>query len=395
MMKSRNKLSFIVIVIFIFLIYPFFQGFGSVCAMELREALPEMNAIEQEDTYAKSMAVIERDSGRLLYQKNSDQKMAMASTTKIMTALVVIKNCTDLDEVFQIDSRAVGVEGTSLYLRKNENKSVRELLYGLMLPSGNDAAVALACRIAGGNDEFCVLMNEEAERIGAINTSFVNPHGLDEKNHYTTAYDLALITAEAMRNDIFKEIVATKNTRVSGNKEVSAKLLNNKNKLLSTVEGCNGVKTGFTDNAGRCFVGSVERDGMNLIGVVLNCGPMFEEIERLLEKGFKEYKVYELLASYSPGPKIKVNKGVDVFVETLSRKKFLYPLREDEYMKVKYEVDVPDFIEAPVEKEKVVGEMRIKIDNCLLFKEKIYTMNYVESTKFFDKLEKVIDYWNI
>ncbi len=258
-----------------------------------------MNSKQETASYAKSMALIERDSGRLLYQKNSDHKLAMASTTKIMTALVAIKNCTNFDEKFKVDPRAVGIEGTSLYLHKDEEKSVRELLYGLILPSGNDAAMALACRIAGGQEEFCKMMNEEAKRLGAVNTNFVNPHGLDEEGHYTTAYDLALITAEGMKNEIFRDIVATKKITVSGNEEVSAKFLKNKNKLLWSLEGCNGVKTGFTDNAGRCFVGSVEKDGMTLICVVLNCGPMFEEVEKFINIGFENYKIYDLLPAYS------------------------------------------------------------------------------------------------
>lgn len=357
--------------------------------------LNQVNATESTMTYAKAMAVVERDSGRLLYQKNSDEKLAMASTTKIMTALVALNNCTNLDEIFKVDDRAVGIEGTSLYLRKNEEKSVRELLYGLMLPSGNDAAVALAYRISGSEDEFCRLMNEEAQKVGAVNTNFANPHGLDEDGHYTTAYDLALITAEAMKNDTFREIVSTKNVRVSGNEEVAAKPLKNKNKLLWSVESCNGVKTGFTDNAGRCFVCSIERNGMTLICVVLNCGPMFEEAEKLLSVAFENYKNYELLSAYSPNQKISVVKGVESSVDTMTRRKFSYPLTIDEYAKIEYVVELPDNLEAPVEKEQIVGEIQIKLNNHLLFSEKIYTINDVESTKFFDKLEKVIDYWNI
>lgn len=358
-------------------------------------SITQMNDTEETNTYAKAMAVIERDSGRLLYQKKSNEKLPMASTTKIMTALVAIKNCKDLDEKFKVDNRAVGIEGTSLYLRKDEEKSVRELLYGLILSSGNDAAMALACRIAGSEEEFCKLMNEEAKRIGAINTNFTNSHGLDKEGHYTTAYDLALITAEAMKNDLFKEIVATKRTKVSGNQEVEEKFLRNKNRLLWSVEGCNGVKTGFTDNAGRCFVCSIEKNGMTLICVVLNCGPMFEEAEKLLFTAFDNYKLYTLLSAYSPNKEIQVTKGVDKSVETLTRRHFSYPLTLEEYAKIEYDVELPESIEAPVEKEQIVGELKIKLDNHLLFSEKIYTMNYVESTKFFDKVEKIIDYWNI
>lgn len=355
----------------------------------------QVNTTTESISYAKAMAVVEKDSGRLLYQKNSSEKLAMASTTKIMTALVALKNSTNLDEVFEVDDRAVGIEGTSLYLRKNEEKTLRELLYGLILPSGNDAAIAIACRVSGSEEEFCKLMNDEAREIGAVNTNFTNPHGLDEEGHYTTAYDLALITAEAMKNDTFKEIVATKNVRVSGNKEVAAKLLKNKNKLLWSLDGCNGVKTGFTDNAGRCFVGSMEKNGMTLICVVLNCGPMFEESEKFLLTAFQNYKNYELLSAYSPNQAVSVIKGEEKTVDTMTRRKFSYPLTIEEYAKIEYEINFFENLEAPIEKEQIVGEMKIKLNNHLLFSEKIYTINNVESTKFFDKLEKIIDYWNI
>jgi D-alanyl-D-alanine carboxypeptidase (penicillin-binding protein 5/6) len=361
----------------------------------LNENYQRMEPVEESVTYAKSMALIEVESGRLLYKKNCDEKLAMASTTKIMTALVAIKNCRNLDEKFKVDNRAVGVEGTSLYLRKNEEKTVRELLYGLMLPSGNDAAIALACKIAGSEEEFCRLMNEEAKRIGAFNTNFINPHGLDVDGHYTTAYDLALITAEAMKNKIFREICSTKNIRISGNEEVEAKFLKSKNKLLWSLNGCNGVKTGFTDSAGRCYVCSVEREGMTLICVVLNCGPMFEEAEKFLNLAHENYRLYELLNPYSPNKEIAVEKGVVQSVETMTMRHFYYPLTIEEFGRIEYEVDVPQLLEAPIKKEQVVGELKIKLDNNLLFSEKIYTMNDVESTKFFDKIEKIINYWNI
>lgn len=173
----------------------------------------------------------------------------MASTTKIMTALVALENAKNLDETFKVDDRSIGVEGTSLYLQKGEEKTLRELLYGLMLPSGNDAAVAIALRISKTEEEFVELMNKKAKSLGLENTHFSNPHGLDAEGHYTSAFDLAKITACAMENPTFCEIVKTKNVTVSGNEMVQAKLLKNKNRLLWQMEECEGVKTGFTDNA--------------------------------------------------------------------------------------------------------------------------------------------------
>ncbi len=354
-----------------------------------------LNSKEETATHAKSMVVIEASSGRVLYQKNCNEQRAMASTTKIMTAYVAIKNCIDLDEKFKVDDRSVGIEGTSLYLRKDEEKTMRELLYGLMLPSGNDAAVAIACRIAGSPEKFVELMNEEVENLGLKNTNFANPHGLDEKNHYTSAYDLAIITAEAMKNETFREIVGTKNVKINGNQEVKTKSLQSKNKLLWNMEGCEGVKTGFTDNAYRCFVASAKRDDMRLICVVLNCGPMFEEAERLLNKGFEEYKLYNILEAYAQHDNVSVDKGVEKEVQTFSIKKFALPLTNEEYKDIDVKITLPNKIEAPIKKEQQLGEIKVMYKDKTLFKDNVYAMNEVKSTKFFDKLEQIVNYWNI
>ncbi len=398
-MITKDKLRIFVLGLVVFIMV-FSYVSTSVIATKVKqvnadEEISCLNSSESTSTYANGMVVLEAESGRILYQKNCNEKFAMASTTKIMTALVALKNSTNLDEKFVVDDRSVGIEGTSLYLRKGEEKTLRELLYGLMLPSGNDAAVAIACRIAGSEEEFVKLMNDEAKKLNLKNTSFANPHGLDSEGHYTSAYDLAIITSEAMKNDTFCEIVKTKNVRVSGNEEVAAKDLKNKNKLLWSMEGCEGVKTGFTDNAKRCFVCSAERGGMRLICVVLNCGPMFEEAERLLNMGFENFKKYTLLKSYQPNDKIPVKDGNKETVETYTKKHFILPLTVEEYAKIEYDVELPKEVEAPVEKEQELGEIKIKMNGNVLFKEKIYAMDEVKSTKFFDKVEEITDYWNI
>ena len=284
-MKTKQKIRFFIIVFLIFIMVSSYitttviaKKYMQVSA-EKAEGAAVLDATTTTTSYACGMVVIEAESGRILYQKNCNERLAMASTTKIMTALLALESGLDLDEEFIVDERSVGIEGTSLYLRKGEKKTLKELLYGLMLPSGNDAAVAIACRVSGSEEEFVKLMNQKASELGLKNTSFANAHGLDSEGHYTSAYDLAMITAEAMKNPTFCEIVKAKNVTVSGNEEVSGKALKNKNKLLWSMEGCEGVKTGFTDNAKRCFVCSAKRDGMRLICVVLNCGPMFEEEE--------------------------------------------------------------------------------------------------------------------
>lgn len=357
--------------------------------------LTSKNKVLAEDCPAKSMVVIEADSRRVLNDKNKDERLAMASTTKIMTALVTCKNVKDFDEVVAINENAVGIEGTSMYLKKGEKLTVKELLYGLMLPSGNDAAMALAYYVGGSEERFVEMMNEQAKELNLQNTHFANPHGLDADGHYTSAYDLAIITAEALKNDTFKEIVSTKNIRVTGSKENEPRFLSNKNKLLKTLEGCTGVKTGFTDNAGRCFVCSCTRDGMTLISVVLNCGPMFEESTKLLNTCFEKYKMREILEPYAQGENIKVSNGESDFVQTVTKHGFSYPLTDEEFNNIKIVRNQPEILDAPVVKEQKIGEIEIYLDKNLLFKENIYTIENVKSTKYLDKIWEIVDEWNI
>lgn len=357
--------------------------------------LTSKNKVLAEDCPAKSMVVIEADSKRVLNDKNKDERLAMASTTKIMTALVTCKNVKDFDEVVAINENAVGIEGTSMYLKKGEKLTVKELLYGLMLPSGNDAAMALAYYVGGSEERFVEMMNEQAKELNLQNTHFANPHGLDADGHYTSAYDLAIITAEALKNDTFKEIVSTRNIRVTGSKENEPRFLSNKNKLLKTLDGCTGVKTGFTDNAGRCFVCSCTRDGMTLISVVLNCGPMFEESAKLLNTCFEKYKMREILEPYAQGENIKVSNGESDFVQTVTKHGFSYPLTDEEFNNIKIVRNQPEILDAPVVKEQKIGEIEIYLDKNLLFKENIYTMENVKSTKYLDKIWEIVDEWNI
>ena len=383
---QKNKKLFVLIIIFLILVMAFSFAISSFL-------IPKVSA--DGETSAKAMCVIESSTGRVLKSKNKDEKLAMASTTKIMTALVTIKNVKDLNEIVNINDNAVGIEGTSMYLRKGEKLTVKELLLGLMLPSGNDAAVALAYHVGGSEENFVKMMNEEAKSLKLENTSFANPHGLDAKGHYTSAYDLAIIASEAMKLDAFKEIARTKHTQVTGSKINEPRFLSNKNKLLKTLEGCNGVKTGFTDNAGRCFVGSCERNGMNLICVVLNCGPMFEDCAKLLEECFNQYEMREILTEYSKNDDVKVNNGEKEFVATTTKKGFSYPLTNEEFAQLKFVKNIPNSINATVNKNQIVGELEIYLENNLLFKENIYTIEEVKSTKYLDKIWEVVDEWNI
>ena len=231
---------------------------------------------------AEACVLMEAESGKILFEKASDKRLPMASTTKIMTALVALDKG-DLNTTVEIPPEAVGTEGSSMYLQPGECLTLSDLLYGLMLQSANDAAVAIAYEIAGGIDEFALLMNGYVERLGLENTHFTNPHGLDCEEHYTTASDLAKITREAMKNEKFCEIVSTRSKTLSDGK----RRVVNHNKLLVTYDGAAGVKTGFTKRSGRCLVSSASRDGVTLIAVTLNAPNDWTDHTKLLDFGFE------------------------------------------------------------------------------------------------------------
>lgn len=381
----KSKLTSIICITFV-LIFLFSVCAGAVSIFTKRSAFAESY------TSAKAMCVMESGSKRVLASKNCDTKLAMASTTKIMTAITAIESGKDLDSPFTISPKAVGVSGTSLYLRQGEVFTLRDLLYGLMLISGNDASVAIGEYVGGNVTKFVEMMNEKARSIGALNSHFDNTHGLDSKTHYTTAYDLALITSYAMANDTFREIVSCKNIKIT-NADGKTRYLKNKNKLLSSLVGCNGVKTGFTDDAGRCLVTSCERDGMNVVCVVLNCGPMFEESAQLLDEAFKEYHLVDLTSGYAFKDKLKVEEGEEEYVDIATFGSYCYPLKSSELKKVKYVYDIEKSVEAPVEKGREIGEVKIFIDNDLHFSEKIYTIENVRRNSIFRKLKDLIEQW--
>lgn len=237
---------------------------------------------------AKSAILIDSNSGRVLHEHNSYEKLPMASTTKIMTGLLACESA-KLNETVKVSPFASGTEGSSLWLKIGEKLTLEELTYGLMLKSGNDAAVAIAEYLGGSVDAFALMMNKRAGEIGAVNTNFVNPHGLDAEGHYTTAYDLALIAREAMKNDTFREIVSTKTYSIPMQGEKWDRALKNHNKLLWRYDGCNGIKTGFTKKCGRCLVSSAERDGREIICVTLNAPDDWNDHTYLLNYGFDNF----------------------------------------------------------------------------------------------------------
>lgn len=231
---------------------------------------------------------IEQSSRRVLYDENMRDKCYPASTTKILTAILAIENL-PLEKIVTVPKAAEGVEGSSIYLKCGQKISVRDLLFGLMLRSGNDAAVALAIETSGSVEDFATLMNRKAKSVGAVNSHFSNPHGLDDKTHYTTAYDMALITAYAYQNDEFCNIASAKKATI--NVDGENRYIANKNKLLAIYDGANGVKTGYTKRDGRCLVGGAKREGMQVVSVVFNHSDMWNDTVRMLDFAFDNFKM--------------------------------------------------------------------------------------------------------
>lgn len=296
-------------------------------------------------TSARSACVLDMQTGRVLYAHEEHARLPMASTTKVMTALLAIE-LGDLDSEVVCSGNAFGVSGTSIYLQEGERLTLYQLLLGLMLSSGNDAAVAIAEHIGGSVDGFAALMNARAKEIGAGNTRFVNPHGLPDEGHYTTAYDLALIAREAMHNETFREIVSMQRASIPWEGRTYNRQLNNKNRLLSDYEGATGVKTGFTSKAGRCLVFGAEREGLELIGAVLGCPDWFDEAARLMDRCYADYDMARVLGPTVSAGQIAVDGGKRESCSICVLEDLSVPMAAGESAQVV--LDVPKRVSAPV-----------------------------------------------
>lgn len=310
---------------------------------------------EQYLNYASAYALIEANSGLVIKKNNMDSRLPMASTTKTMTALVVIENC-ELDTVVTVSDEAVGVEGSSMYLKHGEQISVRDLLYGLMLCSGNDAAVALAIHVGGNVERFVAMMNARAESMGLADTHFVTPNGLHDQNHYTTAYELAKIGTEAMKNEVFREIVSTKyHSTTTGTVERTMK---NKNSLLWNYEGAVGIKTGYTMAAGRCLLFAAERNGLLLVGAVLNCKPMFEAAEQMLDYGFANYAMCTVVQKGNRIARCFVPDGQKSILALTAKSDIIIPVLKGTEMSIEVRVDLNRGVSAPIIAGDCMGTAR-------------------------------------
>ncbi|KNF07433.1 D-alanyl-D-alanine carboxypeptidase DacB [Gottschalkia purinilytica] len=334
---------------------------------------------------ASSAILIDSATGRVLYSLNSNKKLPMASTTKIMTTLVAIEKG-DLDKKVKIKKEWTGIEGSSIYLVENEKITLRDLLYGLMLRSGNDAAIAIANHISGSVEKFSNEMNKKAKKIGLNNTNFENPHGLHDENHYTTAYDLSMITREAMKLKEFREISSAK--KWTADREQN-KLFYNKNDTLSEYKGGDGGKTGFTRAAGRCLVTSATRNGVQLIAVVLNDSNWFNDCYTLMDYGFDNYKPYIIHSKKQFIKNVSLIGGNKDKIPVFTEKELLVPLKEEEVDKVKAVVKVPDSVKTPIKKGDVVGTLQIFLEGELISTSNLISQDTIDEK---GKSNKVKDF---
>ena len=306
---------------------------------------------------AHSAALLDGDSGQVLWEKNAREQSLIASTTKIMTALVVLEQA-DLKDVVEVPQEAVGVEGSSMYLKAGEQLTVEDLLYGLMLSSGNDAAVVLAIHVSGSPEDFAGEMNRKAEALGLQNTHFANPNGLDHEGNYATAESLGLLAAAAMQNPSFRTIVSTKTYTCVGH------TMTNHNKLLWQYQGAVGVKTGFTKHAGRILVGCAEKNGRRLISVTINAPSDWNDHKQMLDYGFAQYCSRDLVTAGEQVGSLPVMSGTAEFVPLVAGDSLSYDMLPEEA--AEYRLLTWPFVYAPVEQNTVMGTLQVYVGEKLI-----------------------------
>ena len=350
---------------------------------------PRVMASEPLSVAAKGAVLIDADSGRVLFGQNENEMLPMASTTKVMTTLLALENA-GLEEKVTAGKNAAGVTGTSLYLSEGETLTMEQMLYGLMLRSGNDAAVAVAEHVAGSVPAFAEMMNRRAQSLDA-DAHFVNPHGLDADGHKISALGLARVMREAMKNPEFRAITATQRKVIPWEGNEYSRVLDNKNKLLKTYEGATGGKTGYTGKAGRCLVFSAERDGLSLIGAVLNCPTWFDTATVMLDYGFENFRAEAALSAGQSVTGLKVRDGLADAVPVVAAE----PLRAVVPVGSRAEtvLNLPRSISAPVRRGDVVGTAQIRSGGRVVAQCDLLAAASVDRRSFADSMRRLFRNW--
>ncbi len=355
------------------------QDAGSAKQNEITVFLPGESRNAEISVSARSAVLIEASSGEVIWSKNACSRMPMASTTKIMTALVALENC-DISRQVKIAPSAVGVEGSSIYLSANEILTLEELLYAMLLESANDAAAAIAIEVGGSIEGFAELMNKRAADIGLVDTHFENPHGLDGDSHYTTAHELALIAREAYSNEAFRKIVSTHKKLIPLNGDTGTRVLVNHNKMLNLYEGADGIKTGYTKKSGRCLVSSAERDGLSFIAVTLNAPDDWNDHKTMLDLGFSLYEKRTLcdIGSFSYIMPVSGGACDHVMLENTQRLSVILPRGAGE---LKCVVELPRFSLAPIDRGDLLGRLVFYYGDRIIAESEIIAKSSVDAAK--------------
>lgn len=306
---------------------------------------------------AEAAILVDTDSGRVLFEKNSDIKKGIASITKLLTALVAVESTPDLSKTITI-SADHWAEGTSMYLKAGESVTLEELLYGLLLQSGNDAALAIAACCAGDTETFVTWMNEWAEDLGMVNSHFANPSGLDEEGHYSTAYDMSLVARAILQNKTLRQIVATRSITKAG------RTLTNHNKLLWQYEGCIGLKTGYTIASGRTLVSAATKNGQTLICVTLNAPNDWEDHTKLLDYGFETWQQKTLSTENKVFHSLQIEGSLLPKIKTVTAKTVTYPLSTEE--SIHAVVSLPKQATAPIQQGDIAGKVTFYLGEQLI-----------------------------
>lgn len=359
-----------------------------------------INQTKDEPTLNSRIAVAyDRKSGEVIWGKDENKRTAMASTTKIMTAIVTLENC-DLTQTVTISKKSAGTGGSRLGLKVDDKITMNDLLYGLMLKSGNDAAVAIAETVGGSVEGFAELMNEKAKELKLENTHYVTPHGLDDPEHYTTAVELAKLADYALQNETFAKIVNTKNYTVTINGY--PKSISNTNELLGYLEGVNGVKTGFTNNAGRCLVTSVNRNGFEIITVILQADTKkFRTADsiKLIEYIYKNYEPVNIKEIVNEQfirwcsintSRIQINKcknnNLELYIDNLDND--VIPIKKTDKDKIQIEVNNLFYFEAPLQQNTIIGTIKVNLDGKTVDVIEIKNKNTIQK-------KDILDYFKI
>lgn len=382
-MKYLKKILSIFIITIILPIYTFSDDINeeNIENLNTLQVNSNSNSIRISSKYG---IVYDRTSQTILFEKNAFDRTAMASTTKIMTAILALENA-NLTDIVKISKKAANTGGSTLGINTNSEMTLETLLYGLLLRSGNDCAVAIAEYIGGSIENFANLMNKKAKELNLKNTNFVTPHGLDAPNHYTTAYDLALLTDYALKNETFYKIVGTKMTQISlGN---STKSITNTNELLNQIDGVYGVKTGFTADAGRCLVSACKRDNFDIIVIVLGAGTKSQRATdsiNLINYTYKNFEMYNFedlinssfenfINNYSY--KIVINKSVDNPIFELKKSNFLLPIRKNEIGNFKISSYALNYIHSPISSNFKIGVLQLYVNSTPVLSVDIIVKN--------------------